>query len=120
VCDRVRSRRPALIRDARLLVVALTGTLSTDVVDSGPATTLEQAMFATEDAGTAAVYGRYNAVGALGALAVTLQGLGPQGASAGVHAWLFLVLVPAGITGAVLAARWWQPGPRAAAAGGPL
>jgi MFS family permease len=47
-----------------LLVVALTGTLSTDVVDNGPATTLEQAMLATEDAGTAAVYGRYNAVGA--------------------------------------------------------
>ena len=46
MCDRVRSRRPALTRDARLLVVALTGTLSTDVVDSGPATTLEQAMFA--------------------------------------------------------------------------
>jgi hypothetical protein len=43
-----------------LLVVALTGTLSTDVVDNGPATTLEQAMLATEDAGTAVVYGRYN------------------------------------------------------------
>src|SRR6266516_6225933 len=92
-----------------LLLVAITGTLSTDVVDNGPATTLEQAMLATEDAGTAAVYGRYNAVGAaagaLGALAVTLPGLGPHGASGGVHAWLFLVLVPVGITGAVLAAR---------------
>ncbi len=92
-----------------LLVVALTGTLSTDVVDNGPATTLEQAMLATEDAGTAAVYGRYNAVGAaagaLGALAVILTGLGPHGASAAVHAWLFLVLVPVGISGAVLAAR---------------
>jgi len=44
-----------------MLVVALTGTLSTDVVDNGPATTLEQAMLAAEDAGTAAVYGRYNA-----------------------------------------------------------
>jgi MFS family permease len=92
-----------------LLVVALTGTLSTDVVDNGPATTLEQAMLATEDAGTAAVYGRYNAVGAaagaLGSLAVILTGLGPHGASGGVHAWLFLVLVPAGISGAVLAAR---------------
>src|SRR5262250_3355473 len=32
-----------------LLMVALTGTLSTDVVDNGPATTLEQAMLATED-----------------------------------------------------------------------
>jgi MFS family permease len=92
-----------------LLVIALTGTLSTDVVDNGPATTLEQAMLATEDAGTAAVYGRYNAVGAaagaLGSLAVILTGLGPHGASGEVHAWLFLALVPVGITGAVLAAR---------------
>jgi MFS family permease len=92
-----------------LLVVALTGTLSTDVVDNGPATTLEQAMLAAEDAGTAAVYGRYNAVGAaagaLGALAVALPGLGPHGAPGGVHAWLFLVLVPVGVTGAILAAR---------------
>jgi MFS family permease len=92
-----------------LLLVALTGTLSTDVVDNGPATTLEQAMLATEDAGTAAVYGRYNAVGAaagaLGSLAVILTGLGPHGAPGEVHAWLFLILVPVGITGAVLAAR---------------
>jgi MFS family permease len=91
-----------------LLLVALTGTLSTDVVDNGPATTLEQAMLAAEDAGTAAVYGRYNAVGAaagaVGSLAVTLPGLGPHGASGGVHAWLFLVLVPVGITGAILTA----------------
>ena len=65
-------------------------------------------MLATEDAGTAAVYGRYNAVGAaagaLGSLAVILTGLGPHGTSE-VHAWLFLVLVPVGITGAILAAR---------------
>jgi MFS family permease len=92
-----------------LLVVALTGTLSTDVVDNGPATTLEQAMLATEDAGTARVYGRYNTVGAaagaLGSLAVILTGLGAHGASGEVHSWLFLVLVPVGITGAMLAAR---------------
>src|SRR5205807_9066433 len=92
-----------------LLVVALTGTLSADVVDNGPATTLEQAMLAAEDAGTAAVYGRYNmvgaAAGALGSLAVILTGLGPDGASGDVHAWLFPVLVPVGITGAILAAR---------------
>src|SRR5262245_9758124 len=91
-----------------LLVVALTGTLSTDIVDNGPATTLEQAMLATEDAGTAAVYGRYNAVGAaagaLGSLAVILAGLGPH-ETPEVHAWLFLVLVPVGITGAILATR---------------
>ncbi len=105
-----------------LLVVALTGTLSTDVVDNGPATTLEQAMLASEDAGTATVYGRYNAVGAaagaLGALAVTLPGLGPHRVSGAVHAWLFLVLVPVGITGAVLAARL-SPAVEAQPAGAP-
>jgi MFS family permease len=89
-----------------LLVVALTGTLSTDVVDNGPATTLEQSMLAAEDAGTARVFGRYNAVGAaagaLGALAVTIPGLSPSG---GVHAGLFLVLVPVGLLGAVIAWR---------------
>jgi len=90
-----------------MLVVALTGTLSTDVVDNGPATTLEQAMLAAEDAGTAAVYGRYNATGsaagALGSLAVILPGLGLHGPG-GVHGGLFLVLVPVGISGVILAA----------------
>lgn len=91
-----------------LLVVALTGTLSTDVVDNGPATTLEQAMLAGEDAGTARIYGVYNAIGAaagaLGALAAALPGLGAHGGS-GMHAWLFAVLVPVGVTGAILASR---------------
>jgi MFS family permease len=88
-----------------LLVVVVTGTLSTDVVDNGPATTLEQAMLAAEDAGTAGVYGVYNAVGAaagaLGALAVA--GLGAQGAGGRVHASLFAVLIPAGAAGVVIA-----------------
>jgi hypothetical protein len=46
-----------------LFVVALTGTLSTDGVDNGAATTLEQVMLAAEDAGTGRVYGWYNAAG---------------------------------------------------------
>src|SRR5207245_2116315 len=59
-----------------LLGVAVTGTLSTDVVDNGPATTLEQVMLAGEDAGTSAVYGRYNSVGAAaGALGGLAAGL---------------------------------------------
>jgi MFS family permease len=91
-----------------LVVVAVTGTLSTDVVDNGPATTLEQVMLAAEDAGTAAVYGRYNmvgaAAGAFGALAVTLPGLG-RGVHAGVSGWLFAVLVPVGLAGVVMALR---------------
>jgi MFS family permease len=87
-----------------LLVVALTGTLSTDVVDNGPATTLEQAMLAADDAGTARVYGIYNAVGAaagaLGALAAALPGL-----AGGVSGGWFAVLVPVGCLGAALAGR---------------
>src|SRR6266705_5170838 len=90
-----------------LLLVALTGTLSTDVVDNGPATTLEQAMLAAEDAGTAAVYGRYNmvgaAAGALGSLAVTLPGLGRGGTAPDGR--LFAVLVPVGVAGVLVALR---------------
>ena len=89
-----------------LLAVAVTGTLSTDVVDNGPATTLEQVMLADEDAGTAVVYGRYNmvgaAAGALGALAVTVPGLA-GGASGGASGLLFLVLVPVGAAGVLFA-----------------
>ena len=91
-----------------LLVVALTGTLSTDVVDNGPATTLEQSMLAAEDAGSARVYGVYNAVGAtagaLGALAATLPELG-QRHGTGVSGWWFIVLVPIGLAGALVASR---------------
>jgi len=95
-----------------LLMVALTGTLSTDVVDNGPATTLEQVMLAGEDSGTARAYGRYNAVGAisgaLGALAAAAPGLGRDGTGGAVHAWLFLALVPVGLAGALFA---WQLSP---------
>ena len=93
-----------------LLVIAMTGTLSTDVIDNGPATTLEQVMLAAEDAGSAAVYGRYNmvgaAAGAVGALAVSLPGVGRAGEVATPHAWLFAAaLVPVGAAGMVIAAR---------------
>jgi len=92
-----------------LLVIALTGTLSTDVVDNGPATTLEQTMLAAEDAGTARVYGRYNAVGAAagaaGALAAALPGVAGQDAPATVYALCFAALVPIGLAGALLAWR---------------
>jgi MFS family permease len=91
-----------------LLVVAVTGTVSTDVVDNGPATTLEQVMLAREDAGTATVYGAYNAIGAAGgaagALAATVPGL-IAGDGGAVSPWLFAALVPVGIAGAALATR---------------
>jgi MFS family permease len=57
-----------------LILAALTGTLSTDPNESGPITSVEQAMLASQPAAERSrVYGRYNAVaylaGALGALA---------------------------------------------------
>jgi MFS family permease len=57
-----------------LILAALTGTLSTDPNESGPITSLEQAMMgSTPAAMRATVFGRYNAVaylaGAIGALA---------------------------------------------------
>jgi len=87
-----------------LFVVALTGTLSTDVVDNGAATTLEQVMLSSEDAGTGRVYGRYNAAGAgfgaLGALGAALAGVA---SSTHIHVWLFAALVPVGLVGALCA-----------------
>src|SRR2546428_10789079 len=58
-----------------LLVAALTGTVSTDVVESGPFTSLEQAMLprAAADTAPARLFATYNtiatATGSLGALA---------------------------------------------------
>jgi len=88
-----------------LFVVAITGTLSTDVVDNGAATTLEQVMLAAEDAGTGRVYGRYNAAGAafgaLGALGAGLAGV--VSSKTTIHVWLFAALVPVGVIGALCA-----------------
>lgn len=95
-----------------IAVVALTGTLSTDVVDNGPATTLEQAMLAAEEGGRsgARALGFYNAVGyAAGAAGALTQG----GVSLLTHGSLssvaFVVLVPVGLGGAALA---WSLSPR--------
>jgi MFS family permease len=86
-----------------MVLLGLTGTLSTDVVDNGAATTLEQVMLAREDAGRATVYGRYNMVGAAsGAVGAALAALVPDRS---LSAGLFVILVPTGAVGAVLAAR---------------
>jgi predicted MFS family arabinose efflux permease len=84
-----------------LTLAALTGTLSTEVVESGPFTSLEQAMLAQRTDGDARTraFGTYNAVATLaGAFGALLAGaptrLGPR------H---FLVFVPVGLLGAVLA-----------------
>jgi MFS family permease len=95
-----------------LIPVALTGALSTEVVESGPFTSLEQAMLASDLSGKARLrgFGTYNAVatagGSLGALAA--GGLGPlrdiwSGAPADERA--FLLFVPVALTGALLANR---------------
>jgi predicted MFS family arabinose efflux permease len=63
-----------------LIAASLTGALSTDPNESGPITSLEQAMIGEAPPATRlSVFGRYNAIaylaGALGALAASLPGL---------------------------------------------
>lgn len=95
---------------ALLALVALCGTLSTEVNDSGPFTSLEQAMLPSglDARARTRVFGVYNAVavlvGALGALAAGIPALLRR-------AWpglppdqrLFLAFVPVGIAGALVA-----------------
>ena len=87
-----------------IALVGLTGVLSTDANDNGPATTLEQTMLAGEHESSkfAAIFGRYNGVaatfGSLGALT--------QGWLSHIHSFRdsyvgFYALVPLGIIG------WW-------------
>ncbi len=93
-----------------LVLAALTGTLSTDPNESGPITTVEQAMLAsTPPAERSRVYGRYNAVaylaGAVGALAAggpsalrdVLPGLPPD------QRWL--LVMPIGAIACLIVAR---------------
>ena len=68
-----------------LVIAALSGTVSTDVVESGPLSSLEQAMLAHASADSTRLFGTYNTVatlaGSLGALAAggpTLLDAGPQ------------------------------------------
>ena len=62
-----------------LVIAALTGTLSTDPNESGPITTVEQAMLASAPAGERSrVYGRYNAVAYLAGAAGALAAGGPS------------------------------------------
>jgi MFS family permease len=93
-----------------LILFALTGALSTEVVESGPFTSLEQAMLATELTGETRVrgFGVYNAVasaaGALGALAAGgLSLLRDRWAGAPADGRFFLVFVPVALAGALVA-----------------
>ena len=94
-----------------LLVVAATGLLSTDVIDNGPATVLEQSVLAGESAAAAGpsgarVYGVYNLVGslagAIGSLLVAVPSLlgAPDDAT-----WPFAALTVVGVLGAALSLR---------------
>jgi len=94
-----------------LIVVALTGALSTEVVESGPFTSLEQVMLATDLNARERLrsFGLYNAVaaaaGALGALAAGLPELARSAWSgAPADATWFLLFVPASLAGAAAAA----------------
>lgn len=96
-----------------LALAALTGALSTEVVESGPFTTLEQAMLATAVPNQRPLirgFGLYNAVaalaGSLGALSATIPGLlRSAGVSAAPDQRYFLLLVPAALAGCCLARR---------------
>jgi MFS family permease len=94
-----------------LIVVALTGTLSTDPNESGPITSVEQAMLASTPATERSrVYGRYNAVAYLAGAAGALVAGGPAALRDLIPAlppdqrWLLVMPVGA-VVCAVLAAR---------------
>jgi MFS family permease len=86
-----------------LAIAALTGVLSTEVIESGPFTSLEQPMLATDLRERAQVhgFGAYNAIaavaGSLGALAAAV----PDLVGTSEPARWFVVLVP------VAAVGWW-------------
>jgi MFS family permease len=93
-----------------LVLVALTGTLSTEVVESGPFTSLEQAMLPSglSAGATTRVFGVYNAVATLFGSAGALAAGGPallRSSWGGVPAdhRFFLAFVPVGLAGAALA-----------------
>ena len=110
-----------------LVLAALTGTLSTDPNESGPITTVEQAMLAsTPSAERSRVYGRYNAVAYLAGAAGALTAGGPAAlrdvlpALPADQRWLLLMPVGA-LVCVLLAARLSRSVEAAADAGrGPV
>lgn len=92
-----------------LVVVALTGTLSTEVVESGPFTSLEQAMLpeTVPEGRRTRLFGTYNAVatiaGSLGALAAGGPELLRDAGFGVTDQRFFLALVPVGLLGAAIA-----------------
>lgn len=106
-----------------LVLAALTGCLSTDPNESGPITTLEQAMLAgTPATERARVYGRYNAVAYLAGAAGALLAGGPSGLRALLPALppdqRWLLVLPVGAAACVVLA--WRLSPAAEVAPAPL
>jgi len=94
-----------------LFGAALAGALSTDVIESGPFTSLEQAMIpsAAEPGKSTRVFGTYNAVAALAGSTGALAAGGPELLRRASHTHVadqraFLLFIPVGIIGAILAA----------------
>jgi len=89
-----------------LLLIAFTGVLSTDANDNGPATTLEQSMLAqiSKPSRLAKLFGKYNGVAAIcGSLGALSQGALSHFKIFNTTFIGFLVFVPVGIMGALLA-----------------
>jgi len=106
---------------AILLVAALTGTMSTDANESGPITSLEQAMIGQAPPVTRLhVFGRYNAVaflaGAFGALAAGGPAFVRAVMSGAPTAQRWLLLFPVGAFACLLIARRLSPAVEAAGA----
>ncbi len=95
-----------------LLPVALAGALSTDVVESGPFTSLEQAMLPSglDSRARTRVFGRYNAIATLTGSVGALCAGGPALLREAIGGFpadqrFFLVFVPVGVLGAIVASR---------------
>ena len=105
----------ALTRSFAILVVAaLTGTMSTDANESGPITSLEQAMIGQAPAVTRlGVFGRYNAVaflaGALGALAAGGPAFLRDAWSGAPNDQRWLLLFPVGAFACLMLVRTLSP-----------
>ena len=96
-----------------LALAALTGTMSTDANESGPITSLEQAMIGQAPTVTRVhVFGRYNAVaylaGALGALAAGGPAFLGSSTLSADRRWL--LVVPAAALASLVLARGLSPG----------
>jgi MFS family permease len=99
---------------AMLVAVALTGTMSTDANESGPITSLEQAMIGQAPATTRLrIFGRYNAVaflaGAIGALAAGGPAFVRDAWSGAPKDQRWLLLFPVGALVCLLLARTLTP-----------